>query len=251
MPPFLDLRQSAAFVRGHAPESVNIPLTELASRMYELPEKGASLRLFHDDPQELARALELLTNRGYQVSAIPTPALTVTGGSQQRLWRASPILDEALTLTAQPGRALDLACGSGRESVHLATLGWHVDAVDILPDALQNASALAQHNGVTIHTIKHDLRKNALPSAGPYDLIIMLRYWHAPLMAGIIATLAPGGVLAVESFHPEDPHSRPGGHTVSTEYLAQEAAALKVKVLRVCPRNGRVFSQLIAVKEPS
>ena len=249
MPPILDLRQSAAFVLGHASASVNIPLTELASRMYELPEKGATLALFHDDPQQLARAMELLSNRGYQVSAITAPALTETGGSPQRLWHAAPILDEALAITSRPGRALDIACGSGREAVHLATLGWQVDAVDILPDALQNASALALHNGVSINTIQHDLRQNDLLTAGQYDLIIMLRYWNAPLMARLSGALASGGVLVVESFHPDDPHSRPGGHTVSTEGLAQEAGALKVKLLRVCPRNGRVFSQLIAVKE--
>lgn len=244
----LDVRDSADFVRGHAPQSVNIPLNELPSRMYELPEKGAAIEVFHDDPQQLKQALELLISRGYQAAATPSSALTETGASKHRLWRPSPILEEALAFTSSPGRAIDLACGSGREAVHLAALGWQVDALDILPDALQKAADLARHNGVTINTIQHDLRKGALPCSSPYDLAILIRYWHRPLVSQMAAALTPGGVLVVESFHPEDAQSKRGAHTVTTEELAEEASGLEVKLLRVCPRNGRTFAQLIAVK---
>lgn len=39
----------------------------------------------------------------------------------------------------KPGRALDLACGLGQNSIALAELGWQVDAVDISSRGLQLA----------------------------------------------------------------------------------------------------------------
>ncbi len=35
-----------------------------------------------------------------------------------------------------PGRALDLGCGPGRNALHLAALGFEVDAVDLSPTAI-------------------------------------------------------------------------------------------------------------------
>ncbi len=35
-----------------------------------------------------------------------------------------------------PGRALDLGCGPGRNALHLASLGWEVDAIDLSPQAI-------------------------------------------------------------------------------------------------------------------
>ena len=43
-----------------------------------------------------------------------------------------------------PGRALDLACGEGRNAVWLAQKGWRVTAVDFSPVALAKAERLAQ-----------------------------------------------------------------------------------------------------------
>ena len=41
----------------------------------------------------------------------------------------SPFLVEVADQLA-PGRALDLACGHGRNALYLAKLGWNVSAVD-------------------------------------------------------------------------------------------------------------------------
>ena len=39
------------------------------------------------------------------------------------------------------GRALDVACGAGRNALHLAGLGYQVDAVDVSSAALQRAAS--------------------------------------------------------------------------------------------------------------
>ena len=41
----------------------------------------------------------------------------------------APLLVQAAELL-RPGRALDLACGTGRNALFLASLGWQVTAVD-------------------------------------------------------------------------------------------------------------------------
>src|SRR5881394_4104638 len=50
----------------------------------------------------------------------------------------SAFLEQAIERLV-PGRALDLACGAGRNSFALARRGWRVDAVDASPEALKIA----------------------------------------------------------------------------------------------------------------
>ena len=49
-----------------------------------------------------------------------------------------------------PGRALDLACGAGRNAVWLAERGWTVTGVDFSDVALENARGLAAERGVEV-----------------------------------------------------------------------------------------------------
>ena len=48
------------------------------------------------------------------------------------------------------GRALDLACGSGRNALYLAELGWQVTAVDGSPVALDVLKARARERTLDI-----------------------------------------------------------------------------------------------------
>jgi 2-polyprenyl-3-methyl-5-hydroxy-6-metoxy-1,4-benzoquinol methylase len=48
-----------------------------------------------------------------------------------------------------PGRALDLACGEGRNAVWLATRGWEVTGVDFAGVGLAKGERLAAEHGVT------------------------------------------------------------------------------------------------------
>lgn len=55
------------------------------------------------------------------------------------------------------GRVLDLGCGAGTHAVALAAQGLRVTGVDLLPRAIELASALARREGVVLELIAADL----------------------------------------------------------------------------------------------
>lgn len=54
----------------------------------------------------------------------------------------------AFAPTLPVGRALDLGCGLGRASLYLARLGWQVDGVDFIPQAITEATNRARQLGL-------------------------------------------------------------------------------------------------------
>lgn len=95
------------------------------------------------------------------------------------------------------GDVLDLACGNGRHTRHLASLGHSVVAVD------RDADALALAAGPDITTSNIDLEEaGAAWPFGParFAGIVVTNYLHRPLTAAMIASLAPDGVLIYETF---------------------------------------------------
>lgn len=95
------------------------------------------------------------------------------------------------------GEVLDLACGAGRHARHLVGLGHLVVAVD------QNADSLAAAAGDGIVTSQIDLEADgAVWPFGPgrFAGIVVTNYLHRPLVADMLASLAPNGVLVYETF---------------------------------------------------
>lgn len=101
---------------------------------------------------------------------------------------------------APDGRALDVACGAGRNAHYLASLGRPVDAVDISPAALERAARTATERGLDVRFIEADLEHapDAVLPPGPYALILVVRYVHRGLLPALIERLARGGILIVE-----------------------------------------------------
>ncbi len=98
-----------------------------------------------------------------------------------------------------PGRALDLACGAGRHSLHLATLGFRVVAIDRSAPALEEGRELARHRGLRVDWLRADLERFTLP-ARAFDLIVCFYYRDPALYAPLVAALRPGGVVVYETF---------------------------------------------------
>jgi len=256
----LDVRAEAAFAAGHAAGAANIPLEQLAERTHELPPKGAAVRVFDDDPDRQRRAAEALRLRGYAASEAPLSAadLRETGPSHARLWQPSPFLVEALgrigsgaEAAAPPGRALDVACGAGRDAVYLAARGYEVDAIDVLPDALARACDLARRSGVRLNAIRQDLRRDPVLPQERYDLVTVVRFLHRPLLPAIGRSVVPGGFLVYEAFHRRDSAAGRArlktGRTVDDGDLAAAFSGYEPLIARDgVERGSRVFSQLLA-----
>jgi tellurite methyltransferase len=93
-----------------------------------------------------------------------------------------------------PGRALDLACGTGRNTLWLAEHGWNVIAVDGSPAALE----LLRHRAASlrIETQIADLEDSAFSiESARYDLIAMCYYFQRNLIGPCKRGIVPGGVM--------------------------------------------------------
>lgn len=95
------------------------------------------------------------------------------------------------------GRALDVACGAGRNSLLLAQTGFDVDAIDISREGLDRALKSAVKQGLNINWIKHDLDE-AYSFADNYSLIVVMWYVDLALIRKLCECLVPGGYLLCE-----------------------------------------------------
>lgn len=102
----------------------------------------------------------------------------------------------------KPGRALDLACGEGRNAVWLATQGWDVTGVDFSSAGLEKAAALAEAAGVTASTRWVCADATAWDPDAGFDLVVVFYLQLAAeqrraAMSVAASALAPGGILLV------------------------------------------------------
>lgn len=102
-----------------------------------------------------------------------------------------PLVDDL-----EPGRALDLACGEGRNAIWLAKQGWDVTGVDYSAVAIDKAKSLTPD--LDVEWVVGDA--TAFTSDATFDLV-MLFYLHLPeaqmamAFERAIDALSPGGTL--------------------------------------------------------
>ena len=116
------------------------------------------------------------------------------------VWSAEPnrfLVEELAGLP--PGRALDLACGEGRNAIWLARRGWEVTGVDFSGVAIEKAGRMAAEAGVEAHFVRADLA-GYVPDPGSADLVaVMYLQVPEPLRTTVLgrsaAALRPGGTL--------------------------------------------------------
>ncbi len=95
------------------------------------------------------------------------------------------------------GKALDVACGAGRNAIFMAQAGFQVDAIDISTEGLNKARLSASSQGFDINWIEHDFDQD-YDFETDYKLIIVLCYVNLPLISRLCECLAPGGYLLCE-----------------------------------------------------
>jgi SAM-dependent methyltransferase len=99
-----------------------------------------------------------------------------------------------------PGRALDVACGTGRNALFLAAAGHEVDALDIAAEGLARGRETAAKRGLDIRWIEADLDSDldAVLPRDTYDLIVWVRYINSSLMPHLLQRLRARGHLLCE-----------------------------------------------------
>lgn len=78
-----------------------------------------------------------------------------------------------------PGRALDLGCGTGTDTIYLATHGWQVTAVDMVSHALATARRSATAAGLSPRFLEGDVtRLHDLGVGDGYTLVLDFGCFH-------------------------------------------------------------------------
>lgn len=102
----------------------------------------------------------------------------------------------------QPGKALDLGCGSGRNALYLQLLGFDVTALDKNSAAIANLQQIIQQDQLEhIRAAEYDINSAAI--AEDYDFIlstVVLMFLNPERIAAIIDNLQQ--------------HTRPGGYNL-------------------------------------
>lgn len=108
------------------------------------------------------------------------------------------LLREAVAGADEP-RAIDVACGDGRNARLLAELGFAVDAVDISDVAIAALRQAATERGLRVDARVMDLERDTL-QADAYDAVVCTSYLQRDLFAALAGALRPAGLLLVETF---------------------------------------------------
>jgi SAM-dependent methyltransferase len=135
-------------------------------------------------------------------------------------------LVEHAALLGGGGRALDVACGDGRNALYLAQLGYMVDAIDVSDVAIGALRRAVEQRGLamTIAPQVVDLEREPLP-AGPYDVIVTLNFLQRDLFGPLQDALAPAGLLLYETLGRA--HVDELGRSFNPAYLLEEGELLR------------------------
>ena len=127
--------------------------------------------------------------------------------------REASVIVQRFSKLASGKKALDIACGTGRNTLYLAQNGFEIDALDISAVALQE---LSQHmNKVTdlsfIHTQLVDLDQYS-PPLSHYNLIINIHFLDRSLISKLGKALKKDGILIVETYMQDDENEKPNSN---------------------------------------
>lgn len=136
---------------------------------------------------------------------------------RELVWTGEPnrfLVAEAAALP--PGRALDVACGEGRNAVWLAERGWQVAGVDFSEVGLEKARELAKSRDVQARWVAADLL-DYTPEPRAFDLVLVFYLQvsaarRRAIVRTVAEAVAPGGLfllVAHDSSNLEHGHGGP------------------------------------------
>jgi len=140
--------------------------------------------------------------------------------AKELVWSAGPnelLARELQGLAPGPGggRALDAACGEGRNGLWLAEQGWQVTAMDFSSVAIEKGQQIAERRGLILDWQVADVTRDPLPEHH-FDLVVVLFLHTDPAersrwLPRLIRTVAPGGTFFYLGHDPENIEHGVGG----------------------------------------
>ncbi len=128
-----------------------------------------------------------------------------------------PLLIAHAGLLTGRGLALDVACGRGHNSLHLARLGYRVIGVDGSIEGLRRARAATRAAGLTMQFAAVDLDHQRFPPEC-FDLVVVFRFLDRTLLPNLAQSLRPGGLMIYQTYNRNRLRDHPDFHPA---YLLQ------------------------------
>jgi SAM-dependent methyltransferase len=108
----------------------------------------------------------------------------------------------------EPGRALDLGCGAGRNALYLARHGWNVTGIDMIGRAVDKARSRAVDDAAKARFLQGDVTKlGDLDLGDGYNLIVNSGCYYGlsdgqrdAYAAGVTTVAAPEALLLMAGF---------------------------------------------------
>jgi SAM-dependent methyltransferase len=171
------------------------------------------------------------------------------------VWSTTPNQFVAQVLAdTPPGRALDLACGEGRNALWLAEKGWRATAVDFSSAAVDKGRAVAESRGLDVTWAAADLL-DYKPERGAYDAVL-IAYLHLPpdelrrVLGKARDAVAEGGTLLVVGHDVTNLTEGTGGPQDPAVLYTPDAIAEAVAPLHI-ERAERVLRQVEGAERPA
>jgi SAM-dependent methyltransferase len=130
-----------------------------------------------------------------------------------KIWdRGVPLADLVELVEGPPplpaGRALDIGCGTGTDTIYLAGRGWDVTGVDMVPRALRVARRRAAAAGVAPRLVEGDVTRLAeFGVGGGHTLLFDFGCFHTlppdrrgAYVESVSAAAAPGAAFLLYGF---------------------------------------------------
>ena len=152
-----------------------------------------------------------------------------------------------------PPSVLDVAAGSGRHALLLASAGFAVRAIDSDETRLAALRGIAAAVGLSIEAEQVDLEAGGADlGAERYDLILAIHYLHRPLFPALVRALRPGGTLLYETYtRAQAERGRPKSpeHLLEPGELKRLVAPLRVVREREGEYDGGMIAGVAARRE--
>lgn len=214
--PIIDIRHLSEYKKCHIRGASHFSIINIEARLHELPMNSTALNLF-GEVNDLLKATELLKAKNYQIESIieSTPSvinkikslgLAEDGDFSKRLWCPSDVVTEFIqsySTEVSSKIGLDLACGSGRDSVFMSINGWSMTSVDYKKSSLDKLNDFSAQHNQKISTLSIDLENDfsqILALKQQFDAIILVRYLHRPMLSHLEQIIKKNGFIVYQTF---------------------------------------------------